>query len=1018
MKVETVILRIRQAIPRVVVISLLVCFIPSAANATEDWLAVGGDRGCMRYSVLNQITTSNVGDLEVAWEWKTGELDRARKSTIECTPIVIDGVMYVSTGHRRVAALNAATGEQLWMFDPMSLGDHAGPVASGGVNRGVAFWSDRKADGQRRILHGTSDGRLFSLVASTGEPDLNFGQGGFILLRNEIEEDIAKLSYGPTSAPAIVGDLVVLGFSNSEGPPPGAPGDIRAFDVHTGKEAWRFHTIARPGEFGAETWAEGSWENRSGANAWGGLSVDEKRGMVFAGTGSAAFDFYGGDRLGDNLFANCVLALDAKTGKRIWHFQTLRHDLWDHDLPIYPNLIRMTRNGLSVDAVAQITKTGHVYVFDRETGEPLFDIKDVPVPASDVPGEQAAKTQPIPVKPPPFSAQAFTANDITNVSKAAKQFVSKQFATLRSGPAHNPPSLQGTICLPGFHGGANWSGASFDPDSGMLYLNSNNVPNITKLIATPDAKFPYRFAGYMKFTDAQGYPAMKPPWGQLTAIDLNAGTIRWQKSLGHHPALTARGVPPTGTENFGGTITTAGGLVFIGSTMDGLFRAFDKRTGDLLWEDQLPAAGYATPCTYEVNGRQFVCIAAGGAGKLKTPVGESFVAFALPKKQQDSKLTIRSGMWNASLMTPGGPLKFDLQLQKDGQQWKATVMNPLEAVVVPEVSVTGREIRLAFPHYDSVITAKLEGHRLVGQWVKIRGGGQAAEMEFVATPGDQVRVPAADFEQFTGRWSVAFSKSDDAAIGEFKVNDAGVPWGTFLTTTGDYRFLAVQNLTADEAQLSCFDGAHAFLFRMKLDDQKQLVGDFWSGTTWHESLMGERDASAKLPDAFLQTSVLKDVDVAALKFPDMNGQLTSLLDDQFAGQCRMIQVFGSWCPNCHDAALYLKELQAKYGKQVSIVGLAFEHSGDFDRDVQQVERYIKRHQTPYPVLLAGTSDKSDATKQLQLVDRIRSYPTTIFLNAAGEVKAVYTGFSGPATGEAYQQLRRRFEQTIERVLAE
>lgn len=397
---------------------------------------------------------------------------------------------------------------------------------------------------------------------------------------------------------------------------------------------------------------------------------------------------------------------------------------------------------------------------------------------------------------------------------------------------------------------------------------------------------------------------------------------------------------------------------------------------------------------------------------------ESFIAFALPRNQQAAKLKIKPGVWNASLKTPGGPLTFDLRLDQTGQQWKATVLNPLESVHVPEVSVTGLNIRLAFPHYDSVITAKLEDQALVGQWVKIRGGGQKSEMEFTATLGKPVKVAAKNFERFTGRWSVLFSKSDDAAIGDFQVNKSGVPWGTFLTTTGDYRFLAVQNLTADEARLSCFDGAHAFLFRMSLDDQKQLEGDFWSGTTWHESWTGVRNSAAKLPDAFQQTSVLEDVDLAELKFPDMKGRSTSLLDDQIAGQCRMVQIFGSWCPNCHDAALYLKELQAKYGKKISIVGLAFEHTGDFDRDVQQVKRYIKRHQTPYPVLLAGTSDKSDATNQLQLVDRIRSYPTTIFLNSTGDVKAVYTGFSGPATGEDYQQLRRRFEQTIERILAE
>lgn len=983
---------------------------------SEDWLAVGGDRGCMRYSPLKQIDTDSVRDLEVAWEWKTGELDRPRKATIECTPIVIDGVMYVSTGHRRVAALNAATGEQLWLFDPMSLGDHAGPVASGGVNRGVAYWSDGQPNGQRRILHGTSDGRLFSLDAKTGRPDLDFGSGGFILLRAEIEQDIAKLSYGPTSAPAMVGNLVVLGFSNSEGPPPGAPGDLRAFDVRTGKQAWRFHTIARPGEFGAETWAEGSWRSRSGANAWGGVSVDEERGIVFAGTGSAAFDFYGGDRIGDNLFANSVLALDAKTGKRLWHFQTLKHDLWDHDLPIYPNLVTVRRNGQPVDAVAQVTKTGYVYLFDRETGKPLFDIDDVKVPASDVPGEVASTTQPLPIKPPPFAAQTFYEDDVTEISESAKQHVTEQLKSLRYGPPHNPPSLQGTVCLPGFHGGANWSGASFDSETGLLYLNSNNVPNITLLIPTPDRSFPYRFAGYTKFTDSEGYPAIKPPWGQLSAIDLNAGEIRWQKTLGHHPALTARGVPQTGTESFGGTITTAGGLIFIGGTMDACFRAFDKVTGDLLWEDQLPAGGYATPCTYEVNGRQFVCIAAGGAGKLGTAPGESFVAYALPATGTASKLKVQEGIWNASLMSPGGPLNFDLQLKKQNDGWSAAILNPLEEVLVPNVSVEGRNVSLEFPHYDSKITATVEGRRLVGQWRKVRGNGNIASMTFVANPGPRVQIPKEDFRQFTGRWSVRFSGSEDPSVGQFSINENDVPRGTFLTTTGDYRYLKVQNLTASEARLSCFDGAHAFLFRMKKDESGQLTGDFWSGTKWHESWTAVRQPDANLPDAFQQTTALQNVDIRSLEFQNLEGQKVRLVSDAPANCCRLIQVFGSWCPNCHDAALFLKQLQKEYGQQLQITGVAFEHTGDFQRDVLQVRRYLQRHQTSYPVLLGGTSDKKVATEQFQLVDQIRSYPTTIFLDADGRVQAVYSGFSGPATGEAYQKLQERFRATINRIL--
>ncbi len=465
------------------------------AQTSSNWPAVGGDRGCTRYSTLDQITTSNVQQLKEAWTWHTGEIDEPRKATIECTPIVVDGVMFVSTGHRRVAALDAATGEELWKFDPMSMGPHAGPLASGGVNRGVAYWSDGTPNGQQRILHGTSDGRLFCLDAKTGIPDQAFGKNGYILLRDGIEYDISKFAYGTTSAPAIIGDIVVLGFTNSEGPPPGAPGDIRAFNVRSGKQVWRFHTIPRPGEFGSDTWPKGAWKHRSGANAWGGISVDTERGIVFAGTGSAGFDFYGGDRIGSNLFANSVLALDANTGHRLWHFQTLHHDLWDHDLPTYPNLITVTRNGKKIAAAAQVTKTGHVFVFDRVTGKPLFDVKDRPHPASDVSGEQAWPTQPIPTKPPPFARQLLTEDGLTNISPAAHAFALKKFRELRSGAPHVPPSLQGSILLPGFHGGANWSGASFDPGSSLLFVNSNNVANITKLIATPDKPFPYRFVG-------------------------------------------------------------------------------------------------------------------------------------------------------------------------------------------------------------------------------------------------------------------------------------------------------------------------------------------------------------------------------------------------------------------------------------------------------------------------------------------------------------------------------------------
>ena len=435
-----------------------------------------------------------------------------------------------------------------------------------------------------------------------------------------------------------------MGFANGEGPTrQGAPGDVRAFDVSMGKELWRFHTVPWPGESGNEVWEGGSWKERTGANAWGGYSIDVKRGMVFASLGAAAPDFYGGDRKGTNLFANSIVALDARTGKRIWHFQVVRHDLWDYDIPVYPNLVTIRHAGKEKDAVAQVTKTGYVFLLDRVTGKPLFDVEERTVPTSDVPGESVWIKQIFPKRPPPFSGQFFGEDDITDISKESHDYVQERFKEMRSGPIFTPPSLQGTVVLPGLHGGATWAGASVDPTTGILYVNSNNSPwYIRTSKAAPDKSYPYTHT-VDHFHDQDGYPAVKPPWGNLTAIDLNRGEFVWRITLGEYPELTARGLPPTGTENFGGTIVTAGGLVFIGATGDEKFHAFDKATGKLLWEHKLDAAGYATPCTYSVAGRQFVTIAAGGGGKPRprTKSGDSIVTFALPQREEREPLDSR-----------------------------------------------------------------------------------------------------------------------------------------------------------------------------------------------------------------------------------------------------------------------------------------------------------------------------------------------------------------------------------------
>jgi quinoprotein glucose dehydrogenase len=553
--------------------ALLVLSQIGKAPQSVDWPNVGNDRGGMRYSRLSQINRGNVKDLKVAWVYHTGEAV-GNGSTIECTPIVIDGVMYVTTAKLKIVALNAATGKPIWEYDPN---------CHGGVNRGVGYWSDGKRKGARRIIAAMNDGKLVSLDAATGLPDPAFGKGGTVNIRDGFEPDPHR-NYGSTSAPAIFENLIIVPIIVPESQP-GAPGDIRAFDVRSGKQVWQFHTVPRPGEFGNDTWAGDSWNGRTGANAWSGYTVDVKHGIVFAGLGSASSDFYGADRIGDDLFANSTVALDARTGKRHWHFQVVHHDLWDHDLPCPPVVCTAVVHGETREIVAQPTKTGYVYVFDRLTGKPVFGVKEIPAPPSTIPGEVAAPTQPVPLKPDALEPENVTIDDFTNISPEANAYVRNMAKDMMLGVRYQAPSLEGTLVAPGFHGGSNWSGASFDPTTNMLYLNTNNIPVVCQLRA--NARGGYDFAGYTFFRDQNGYPGVKPPWGHLTAIDLNTGEFAWRTVFGEYPELTAKGIPLTGTQNFGGTIVTAGGLVFIGGTQDEKFHAYDKSTGKLLWDTRV-----------------------------------------------------------------------------------------------------------------------------------------------------------------------------------------------------------------------------------------------------------------------------------------------------------------------------------------------------------------------------------------------------------------------------------------------
>jgi quinoprotein glucose dehydrogenase len=701
----------------------------------HDWPVYGGTTENNHFSPLNQINRNNVQQLQVSWTYDTEE-----SGGLQSSPIIVDGVLYGLTPSEKVFALNAATGQLLWKFDSGIKGTQP--------DRGLAYWADDskvpKSDfdstknasespkNTRRILVAVMN-FVYALDAATGQPISSFGKDGRIDLREDLGRDPADQSIYVTTPAVIYKDLMIVGGRESE-TLPASPGDVRAYDVRSGKLRWSFHTIPHPGEFGEDTWPKGAWKTSGAANNWAGMTVDVARGIVYVPTGSAAFDFYGADRIGDDLFANTLLALNAETGERIWHFQGVKHDLWDRDFPWPPVLVTVNRDGKKVDAVAQTTKQGFVFLFDRTNGRPLFPIECRKYPPSDVPGEVAAQQQRLPAKPAPFARQMLTVDMLSERTPEVHQWALEKFRSFRSEGQFVPFSVgKDTVIFPGFDGGAEWGGAAADPDTGILYVNANEMawtgalaentaedtsqalylsqcavchgekmagspPAIPSLVgvgqrmsfadvaatikngkgrmpgfanlendsdrwygllsyvmnggaesekkesgkkdggkemvssgpASPAMK--YHFTGYHRFLDPEGYPAIAPPWGTLNAIDLNTGEFVWKIPLGEYPDLAAKGQKNTGSENYGGPVVTAGGVVFIGATnYDKKFRAFDKSTGALLWETTLPFSANTTPAVYEVDGQEFVAIVAGGGKDPKSNSGGVYVAFALKK---------------------------------------------------------------------------------------------------------------------------------------------------------------------------------------------------------------------------------------------------------------------------------------------------------------------------------------------------------------------------------------------------
>lgn len=610
-----------------------------------EWRHYAGDAASSRYSSLAQINRSNVARLRAAWEWTAGDRLRPKygnqtmPAPFEATPLMIGGVLYVPTPFFGVVALDAGTGQELWHYDsPAHEWQNPYPPASWLKQRGLAAWTD----GRQLRLFFPSGGRLIALDAKTGKPIAGFGREGIADLTEHLVWKVQdKSHYFNTSPPVIYKNLIILGSAipDSFVYPQNPPGDIQAFDVRTGKFVWSFHTVPQAGEYGNETWEDESWKRTGHANAWPPMTLDEKRGLLYVPLTSPGNDYYGGDRKGNNLFSGSLVCLDANTGKRKWHFQTVHHDLWDYDGVMTPNLLTIRVDGKTIDAVAAVSKTGFTYVFDRVTGEPVWPIVERPVPQTGIAGEKSSLTQPFPTKPPPFVRQGFTPEDVVDFTPEIRAKAMEILKGRRLGPLFTPPSLEGTVLSPNNGGGANWGGASVDPERGILYVRGENTAGIVTLAGQQKqpgsdppqgwSYFPYKHT-LLQPSIGKGIFLSKPPYGTITAIDLNRGEILWQAPSGDIPQIRSdpllKGVdpPPLGAIGNAGLLVTAGGLLFTGPG-DKKFYALDQESGNVLWAADLPYGAEGTPMTYRSrDGRQFVVVAT-GQGKDAT-----LVAFAFP----------------------------------------------------------------------------------------------------------------------------------------------------------------------------------------------------------------------------------------------------------------------------------------------------------------------------------------------------------------------------------------------------